>query len=113
MDVFPSAVRPCRSSLGEMTGRFQAAILHGQGPPLAIGDTLITLGIRHCAKALVFKLRRRRPRGFDSHRPLHFDLWRVSVDSLYLSVHATVERAIYSSSSSWRNHSTKPSSWIW
>jgi hypothetical protein len=33
--------------------------------------TPITLGIRHRAKPLVFELRRRRPCGFDSHRPLH------------------------------------------
>jgi hypothetical protein len=34
--------------------------------------TFITLGIRHPAKALVFEPRKRRPFGFDSHRPLHF-----------------------------------------
>src|SRR3984957_13230355 len=40
-------------------------------PRTAKIHTLITLGIRHRAKALVLKLRRRRPRGFDYHRPLH------------------------------------------
>jgi len=34
--------------------------------------TPITLGVRPCTKPLVFKLRRRRPCGCDSHRPLHF-----------------------------------------
>ena len=34
--------------------------------------TPITLGIRRRAKPPVFKLRKRRPCGFDSHRPLHF-----------------------------------------
>src|ERR1700730_2371232 len=33
--------------------------------------TPITLGVRPCTKPLVFKLRRRSPCGFDSHRPLH------------------------------------------
>jgi hypothetical protein len=33
--------------------------------------TPITLGVRHRAKPLVFKIRKRLPRGFDSHRPLH------------------------------------------
>ena len=34
--------------------------------------TLITLGNRHRTKPLVFKVRNCLPRGFDSHRPLHF-----------------------------------------
>src|SRR5229473_7524320 len=34
--------------------------------------TPIALGIRFRAKLLVFQLRKRRPCGFDSHRPLHF-----------------------------------------
>jgi hypothetical protein len=34
--------------------------------------TPITLGVRPGTKPLVFKLRRRSPCGFDSHRPLHF-----------------------------------------
>jgi hypothetical protein len=33
--------------------------------------TLITLGIRHRTKPLVLEAQKRRPRGFDSHRPLH------------------------------------------
>jgi hypothetical protein len=41
-------------------------------PHTAEIHTLITLGVRHCAKPRVFKLRTRRPIGFDSHRPLHF-----------------------------------------
>jgi len=41
-------------------------------PHTAKIHTLITLGIRDCAKALVFQLRKHRPGGFDSHRPLHF-----------------------------------------
>src|SRR5277367_2872530 len=40
-------------------------------PHAAKIHTLITLGIRHRAKPLVFKIRKRRPCGFDSHRPLH------------------------------------------
>jgi len=36
--------------------------------------TLVTLGIRHCTKPRVFKVRNCLPRGFDSHRPLHFSL---------------------------------------
>jgi hypothetical protein len=34
--------------------------------------TLIALGIRHRAKALVIRLRRHRPCGFDSYRPLRY-----------------------------------------
>src|ERR1700733_13479926 len=48
-------------------------------PHTAKIHTLITLGIRHCAKALVFQLRKHRPDGFDSHRPLHFSLPGVSL----------------------------------
>jgi hypothetical protein len=33
---------------------------------------LITLGISIRAKPLVLRARKRLPRGFDSHRPLHF-----------------------------------------
>ena len=48
--------------------------------------TLITLGIRHRAKELVSKLRRSRPRGFDSHRPLHFPAsLRTSRDTRFVS----------------------------
>src|SRR5271165_378125 len=36
--------------------------------------TPITLGIRNRTKPHVFKARMRPPRGFDSHRPLHFSL---------------------------------------
>src|ERR1700722_16119277 len=43
-------------------------------PHTAKIHTLITLGIRHRAKALVFQLGKHRPCGFDSHRPLHFCL---------------------------------------
>jgi hypothetical protein len=41
--------------------------------------TPITLGIRRRTKLLVLQFRRRRPRGFDSHRPLHFSLSGVSL----------------------------------
>ena len=41
--------------------------------------TLITLGIRHRNNPLVFKAWQRLPRGFDSHRPLHFSLPGVSL----------------------------------
>src|SRR5229473_1809574 len=44
--------------------------------------TPITLGVRPCIKPLVFKLRRRSPCGFDSHRPLHFSLSGVSLRCL-------------------------------
>ena len=47
-------------------------------PHTAKFHTLITPGIRHRAKALVFQLREHRPCGFDSHRPLHFPLPGVS-----------------------------------
>jgi hypothetical protein len=47
-------------------------------PHTAKIHTLITLGIRHRAKPLVFKSQKRPPRGFDSHRPLHFSLPGVS-----------------------------------
>jgi hypothetical protein len=48
-------------------------------PHTAKIHTLITLGIRDCAKALVFQLRKHRPGGFDSHRPLHFWLPGMSL----------------------------------
>jgi hypothetical protein len=41
--------------------------------------TLITLGISIRTKPLVFKVRNCLPRGFDSHRPLHFSLSGVSL----------------------------------
>jgi hypothetical protein len=44
--------------------------------------TLITLRIRNRARPLVLKPRRRRPCGFDSHRPLHFSLPGVSLRCL-------------------------------
>ena len=40
---------------------------------------LITLGIRHRINSLVLKARKKRPCGFDSHRPLHFSLSGVSL----------------------------------
>jgi hypothetical protein len=40
-------------------------------PHTAKIHTLITLGIRNRTKPLVLKARKRRPCGFDSHRPLH------------------------------------------
>ena len=40
-------------------------------PHTAKIHTLITLGIHRRAKQLVLKSRKRVPRGFDSHRPLH------------------------------------------
>jgi hypothetical protein len=43
-------------------------------PHAAKIHTLITLGFRHRAKPLVLWARKRRPCGFDSHRPLHFTL---------------------------------------
>jgi hypothetical protein len=43
-----------------------------RGPHIAKIHTLITLGIGHRTKPLVLYGRRRRPRGFDSRRPLHF-----------------------------------------
>jgi len=48
-------------------------------PHTAKIHTLITLGIRDRAKPLVLKARKRLPRGFDSHRPLHFWLSDVSL----------------------------------
>ena len=48
-------------------------------PHTAKIHTLITLGIRHRTKPLVLKDRKRLPRGFDSHRPLHFSLPDVSL----------------------------------
>src|SRR5450755_851357 len=48
-------------------------------PHTAKIHTLITLGIRHRTKLLVFKARKRLPCGFDSHRPLHFPLLGVSL----------------------------------
>src|SRR5713226_4004308 len=50
-----------------------------RGPHTAEIHTLVTLGVRHRAKPHVFKLRTRRPSGFDSHRPLHFSLSGVSL----------------------------------
>jgi hypothetical protein len=41
--------------------------------------TPITLGSRHRAKPLVFKVGKRAPCEFDSHRPLHFSLSCVSL----------------------------------
>jgi len=41
-------------------------------PHTAKIHTPITLGIHHRAKLLVFEVLKRHPRGFDSHRPLHF-----------------------------------------
>jgi hypothetical protein len=41
--------------------------------------TLITLGVRHRAKALVLESRKLLSCGFDSHRPLHFSLPGVSL----------------------------------
>ena len=43
-----------------------------RGPTYRKNHTMITLRIRHRAQLLVSKPRRRRPCGFDSHRPLHF-----------------------------------------
>jgi hypothetical protein len=43
-------------------------------PQTAKMHTPITLGIRIRTKLLVLKSRKHRPRGFDSHRPLHFSL---------------------------------------
>jgi hypothetical protein len=47
-------------------------------PHTAKIHTLITLGVSILAKPLVLKARKRVPRGFDSHRPLHFWLPGVS-----------------------------------
>jgi hypothetical protein len=47
-------------------------------PHTAKIHTLITLGVSILAKSLVLKALKRVPRGFDSHRPLHFSAaWRV------------------------------------
>ena len=43
-------------------------------PHTAKIHTLITLGIRNRTKQLILSVRKRRPCGFDSHRPLHFSL---------------------------------------
>jgi hypothetical protein len=51
-------------------------------PHTAKTHALITLGIRYCAKALVFKVRKNRPRVFDSHRPLHSKAGSDSVGQL-------------------------------
>src|SRR6266700_4910784 len=48
-------------------------------PHTAKIHTLITLGVAILAKSLVLKARKRIPRGFDSHRPLHFSLSGVSL----------------------------------
>src|SRR5216684_1513199 len=48
-------------------------------PHTAKIHTLITLGISIRTKPLVLKTWRRRPCGFDSHRPLHFSLPGVSL----------------------------------
>jgi hypothetical protein len=42
-----------------------------EAPDTTKFHTPITLGMRLCAKPLVFEPQRRRPCGFDSHRPLH------------------------------------------
>ena len=44
--------------------------------------TLITLGIRHRNNPLVSKAWQRLPRGFDSHRPLHFRMCHRAVAAL-------------------------------
>jgi hypothetical protein len=47
--------------------------------------TLITLGVSIFAKPLVLKARKRVPRGFDSHRPLHFSLAHIGLHWLRAS----------------------------
>jgi hypothetical protein len=46
-------------------------------PHTAKIHTPITLGIRHRVKPFVFKLRKRRPCGFDFHRPLQLSIHEV------------------------------------
>src|ERR1700722_16116938 len=51
-------------------------------PHTAKIHTLNTLGVSILAKPLVLKPRRRVPRGFDSHRPLHLSLSGVPLRCL-------------------------------
>jgi hypothetical protein len=53
---------------------FRSLVYPYVAPHTAKIHTPITLGIRRRTKPLVFELRRRCPRGFDSHRPLHSSL---------------------------------------
>jgi hypothetical protein len=50
-----------------------------RGPAYPKIHTLITLSISIRTKPLVLKTRKRRPCGFDSHRPLHFSFPGVSL----------------------------------
>ena len=51
--------------------------------------TLITLGIRHRNNPLVSKAWQRLPRGFDSHRPLHFQPSLANASQLDLRLTAS------------------------
>jgi hypothetical protein len=82
---------PVRDLLKDSNPGLRTPMCPYVAPHTAKIHTLITLGIRHCAKTLVFQLRKHRPCGFDSHRPLqsqatpgHAGLqdWRQHIDPM-------------------------------
>jgi hypothetical protein len=67
-------VRPTTERLERGNSHIDYPYVSYVAPQTAKIHTPITLGIRIRTKLLVLKSRKHRPRGFDSHRPLHFSL---------------------------------------
>src|ERR1017187_4383102 len=67
-----------RPSAEKLEPEIRTSVYPYVAPHTAKIHTLITLGISIRTKLLVLKDRKRLPRGFDSHRPLHYQAIRIT-----------------------------------